>query len=133
MTYTPEFLKKIVTLGTLGYNIQKIINILDIPDADHESFVADFNDLKSEVRTAFQKGVDKSDFSIDQKLFELAQSGDLKAIEKYDEHKLRNLTAVDSQEFELKSALVGQEKLKLQREREVDTMINEFLGLNGDS
>jgi len=41
--------------------------------------------------------------------------------------------ALDAQEFELKRIMVDSEKLKLQREREVDTMINEFLGLNGDS
>ncbi|MBV5334190.1 MAG: hypothetical protein JZU49_00100 [Sulfuricurvum sp.] len=35
---------------------------------------------------------------------------------------------IDAQEFELKRVMVDSEKLKLQREREVDTMINEFLG-----
>ena len=132
MTYTPEFLKKITTLGTLGYNIQKIINILDVPDLDQASFVADFNNPKSEVRNAFQRGVDKSDFAIDQKLFELAQSGDLKAIEKYDEHKARNMSTFDSQEFELKGTLIENEKLKLQREKEVDALINKFLGYDSE-
>ena len=36
---------------------------------------------------------------------------------------------LDAQEFELKRTLVDTEKLKLQRERDVDTMINNFLGI----
>ena len=132
MTYTPEFLKKLTTLGTLGYNIQKIINILDIPFTDQESFVSDFNNPKSEVRNAFQRGVDKSDFAIDQKLFELAQSGDMKAIEKYDERKSRNMSTINAQEFELKNIQIESETQKLQTERDVNKMINQFLGENED-
>lgn len=128
MEYSPDFLKKLTTIGTLGYNIQKIINILDIPESDQESFVADFNDPKSDVRKAFQKGVDKSDFTIDQKLFELAQTGDVKAIEMYDARKTSNMSTIDAQEFELKSLTIQAEKKKMQSERDVETMINQFLG-----
>lgn len=35
---------------------------------------------------------------------------------------------LDVQEFQLKQILIDSEKLKLKREKEVDTMINEFLG-----
>lgn len=92
MTYEPDFLKKITTLGTLGYPVEKIINILDISIENEKQFTTDFNILTSEVRRAYQKGVDKSDFAIDQKLFELAQTGDIQAIEKYEMRKAGRLS-----------------------------------------
>lgn len=40
--------------------------------------------------------------------------------------------ALDAQEFELKRVMVDSEKLKLQREKEVDAMINKFLGYDSE-
>lgn len=40
--------------------------------------------------------------------------------------------ALDAQEFELKRVMVDSEKLKLQREKNVDAMINQFLGEDED-
>ena len=70
METTTEFLGKITGMGTLGYDVQKIINILDIED--EEGFSKEFNDKKSLIAKAYQKGVDKSDYIIDTKLFEMA-------------------------------------------------------------
>ena len=71
METTTEFLGKITGMGTLGYDVQKIINILDIED--EEEFIKEFNDKKSLIAKAYQKGVDKSDYIIDTKLFEMAK------------------------------------------------------------
>lgn len=87
MEYTEEFLKKIVGVGTLGYAIEKIINVLDIADKDVEAFRKDFNQPNSIVRRAYQKGIDKADYAIDMKLFDMAKNGDLKALYKYEERK----------------------------------------------
>ena len=87
MEATTEFLGKITGMGTLGYDVQKIINILDIED--EEGFSKEFNDKKSLIAKAYQKGVDKSDYIIDTKLFEMAKAGDMKAIEMYDKRKNR--------------------------------------------
>lgn len=87
METTTEFLSKITGMGTLGYDVQKIINILDIED--EEGFIKEFNDKKSLITKAYQKGVDKSDYIIDTKLFEMAKTGDMKAIEMYDKRKNR--------------------------------------------
>jgi len=87
MEYTEEFLKKIVGVGTLGYSVSKIINVLDIEERDVEQFVNDFDDFDNPLRRAYQKGVDKADYAIDTKLFEQAKAGDLKSLQKYEERK----------------------------------------------
>jgi hypothetical protein len=83
--YSEELLSRILQAGTLGYPLSKIINIFDIEDI-HE-FEADFYNPESPVFKAYQRGVDKSDFIIDSKLFELAKTGDVLAINKYEQRK----------------------------------------------
>lgn len=85
MEYDKEFIAKITGMGTLGYDAEKIINVLDIVDVDQ--FRKDFMNKDSDIYKAFQKGVDKSDYIIDMKLYELAKTGDMKAIELYDKRK----------------------------------------------
>ncbi len=87
MKYTEEFLKKIVSVGTLGYSVYKIINVLDVEEKDHEQFINDFNNPRHEVYKNYKKGLDKADYAIDMKLFEKAREGDLKALAKYEERK----------------------------------------------
>lgn len=74
-------------MGTLAYSLEKIINILDISDDDAPAFTKAFDDPGSDVGRAYQKGIDKSDYTIDMKLFEKAKDGDLRAIELYEEKK----------------------------------------------
>ncbi len=88
MEYNEDFLKKIVGVGTLGYSIEKIINVLDISDNDINNFILDFKNKNSVVYKNYKKGLDKSDYAIDMKLFELAKNGDLKALEKYEKRKI---------------------------------------------
>ena len=90
MEYTDETIAKMQSLGALGYGVEKIINILDIPETDAATFRSDFANTDSPIRRAYQKGVDKSDYIIDKKLYELAQTGDLKAIETYENKKMVN-------------------------------------------
>lgn len=85
MEYSDEFLKKVSSLGMLGYSMSKIINVLDVED--EAQFELDFNDKKHPVHRAYQKGKDKADFQIDKKLFDLAISGDMKALTKYEERR----------------------------------------------
>ena len=89
MEYNEEFLKKMVQVGTLGYPLSKIINVLDIDDV--EQFIEDFDDPKSRIAISYQKGVDKADFVLDSKLFEMAKGGDLKALDKYEARKRSNI------------------------------------------
>lgn len=89
MEYTEDFLKKVTQTGTLGYPVEKVINVLDVNDPI--KFTTDFNDPKSLIGKAYQKGIDLSDFIIDSKLFEMAKGGDLKAIAKYESRKSQRL------------------------------------------
>ncbi len=91
MEYNEDFLKKMVQVGTLGYPLSKIINVLDIED--HKQFTKDFDNPKSKVAISYQKGVDKADFVLDSKLFDMAKGGDLKAIDKYERRKRSQLCA----------------------------------------
>lgn len=89
MEYNEDFLKKMVQVGTLGYPLSKIINVLDIDDI--KQFTKDFDNPKSQVAISYQKGVDKADFVLDSKLFDMAKGGDLKALDKYEVRKRNNI------------------------------------------
>lgn len=89
MEYSEDFLKKMVQVGTLGYPLSKIINVLDIDDI--KQFTKDFDNPKSQVAISYQKGVDKADFVLDSKLFDMAKNGDLKALAKYEGRKRNNI------------------------------------------
>ena len=98
MEYTEEFLKKMVQVGTLGYPLSKIINVLDIDDT--KQFTKDFDNPKSKVAISYQKGVDKADFVLDSKLFDMAKGGDLKALDKYEMRKRSQLYAEEREKRE---------------------------------
>ncbi len=87
MNYDEDFIKKIVNLGTLQYGINQAINILDISEKDQEQFVTDWSNPESVIGKAYQKGVDKSQYVIDMKLFKMASEGDLKALQKFEERQ----------------------------------------------
>jgi hypothetical protein len=98
MEYNEDFLKKMVQVGTLGYPLSKIINVLDIDDA--KQFTKDFDNPKSKVAISYQKGVDKADFVLDSKLFDMAKGGDLKALDKYERRKRSQLYAEEREKRE---------------------------------
>jgi hypothetical protein len=87
MSYTEEFLNKMISVGTLGYSAQKIINVLDVAYEKEAEFLSDFENPDSAIFKAYKKGLDKADYAIDMKLFEKARGGDLKALQKYEERK----------------------------------------------
>jgi len=93
MEYTEDFLKKLTQVGTLGYPLSKIINVLDIED--EKKFKKDFYDLNHVAHKSYQKGVDKADFILDSKLFEMAKNGDLNALKKFETRKRDQLFTAD--------------------------------------
>ena len=96
MKYTDDFLKKIMQCGTLGYPLSKILNVLDI---DNEAeFKVDFNNKESEVSKTYQKGIDRADFVLDSKLFEMAKDGDLKALDKYERRKFIHISKKENED-----------------------------------
>jgi len=106
MEYSEDFLKKMVQCGTLGYPVSKIINVFDINN--EEQFVKDFDNKNSMIYKHYQKGIDKADFILDSKLFEMAKEGDLKALAKYEERKKRQIakseTEIKDRNFSFRSS-----------------------------
>lgn len=87
MEVTQELIKQLISVGMLGYSIDKIINVIDVPENDVQWFTREFNNKNSEIYQAYKKGMDKADYVLDMKLFQKAQDGDLKALEKYEQRK----------------------------------------------
>jgi hypothetical protein len=81
MEYSDEFINSVTQLGALAYSLSKIINILDIKDV--EQFTADFDNPQSVIGKAYQIGIDRGDFAIDKKLYQLSGEGDLDAIKMF--------------------------------------------------
>lgn len=87
MSYPDGIMKKMVSLGTLGYSLRKVCNVLDLDAEQEAQLVIDFDDPDSEIYKAYQKGKDKADFAIDVKLFEAAKDGNLQALREYEMRK----------------------------------------------
>ena len=74
----------IVNFGALEYDAEKIASILGI---DKKQVEEEFKNSESDLSRLFQKGKDMADYVIDLKLFEMAKSGDIKALDKLDSRK----------------------------------------------
>jgi hypothetical protein len=81
---TEEQSMMLQNMGALGYPVSKICSIMSF---DREVFEKEFRNENSEIKKLYNKGVDYSGYLIDLKLFEMAKSGDIKAINKLDERK----------------------------------------------
>jgi len=88
MEYSEEITNRLIQAGTLGYPLSKILSIIEVED--EAQFIKDFDNADSNVYKAYKKGLDKSEFLLDTKLFELAKSGDLTAIDMFEKKKKNN-------------------------------------------
>lgn len=102
-----DFLDKIKGFGILGYSAEKIIHILDVHQADVTSFLVEFYKKGSKVATAYQKGKDVADYTIDLKLWEQAKRGDLKSLEAFESRRYINQKAEEKESI---SRLLGTRK-----------------------
>jgi len=87
MEYTEDFLNKVVQMGILGYDVAKVINVLDVEEQDEQQFTSDFANTESLVFKRYKKGVDKAEYALDAKLFDLAQKGNIAAMKKWEERQ----------------------------------------------
>lgn len=94
MEYSQEILSKVVDLGKLQYPAEKIISILNIPEKEKNIFIDDFNNPSHEIYKSYQMGIDIRDFEIDSKLYQLAKTGDLKAMKQLNEKILTYKTTI---------------------------------------
>jgi hypothetical protein len=81
---TEEQKKKLQNMGALGYSPELIAEMMDL---DLGKVEKDFIDSKSDLYKLYNKGKNQANYLIDLKLFEMAQSGDLKAIDKLTQRK----------------------------------------------
>jgi len=81
--------EEVINFGAFSYSVEKMANILNLPEAEIKKA---FADKSSRFHELYQKWVDMSDYAIDKKLFELAKTGDLKALEKFEERKRKRQT-----------------------------------------
>jgi len=75
---------KIINFGAFEYGAEKMSNILN---ESKESISLLMDNKKSEFYQLYKKGRDVSDYVIDLKLFEMAKSGDIKALDKFNHRK----------------------------------------------
>lgn len=84
MKITDEQKEIAINLGFFDYPVGKIANILGEDEAVIEKALGDKN---TELSKLMKIGKDRADYVIDAKLFELAQKGDIKALEKLEHRK----------------------------------------------
>lgn len=84
MEIRKEQQEQIINCGVFDYNAQKLANILGF---DKKEIEDGMKDNESELNKLLQKGKDMSDYIIDLKLFEMAKTGDIKALDKLSERK----------------------------------------------
>ena len=76
--------EQIVNFGAFEYDAEKIASILGL---DLKEVQIEINNETSLLYQLLKKGRDMADYVIDLKLFEMAKSGDIKALEKLDYRK----------------------------------------------
>jgi len=80
--------EQIINFGVFTYDALKMANILNLEEAE---IANEMRDKTSDFYKLYQKGCDMADYVIDLKLFEMAKSGDIKALDKLDDRKeIRN-------------------------------------------
>lgn len=87
MKYDDNILKKVTACGIFQYDVQRVINVLDLNADDEKQFIIDFANPDHPVSKAFKKGIDQAEFAIDSALFQKVQKGDLKALALYNERR----------------------------------------------
>ena len=74
----------IINCGAFGFKPEKIANILNWPANEVAEL---YRNKDSEYLKLLQKGRDTADYVLTLKLFELAQTGDLKALEEFENRR----------------------------------------------
>jgi len=84
--FNEEQKEQIINFGAFSYPIGKMAAILIIEKSVIKEWQKDEN---SEFEKLYQKGVHLCDYVLDLKLFEMAQLGDLKALQQFEFRKTK--------------------------------------------
>jgi hypothetical protein len=79
-----EQVKMLKNMGALAYQPSKIASIMGFSISDVSTAM---DDVSSEFHKIYTSGSNMANYLIDLKLFEMAQSGDIKAMDKLSERK----------------------------------------------
>lgn len=76
--------EQVINFGVFDYDAEKIASILGFSKTEVSE---ELKNKESKLSLLLQKGKDMADYVIDLKLFEMAKTGDIKALEKLDHRK----------------------------------------------
>lgn len=79
-----EQLAMLKNMGALGYPPSKIASIMSFSEKE---VAESLKNKESDAAKAYQEGADYADYLIDLKLFEMCQSGDIRAMDKLEARK----------------------------------------------
>ena len=80
----------VVNCGAFRFSYQKTANIITTEKEKNKEIVNQLLDDKSELKRLYNIGIDKSDYKIMDKLFSLANTGDMQALKEYDKRVIKN-------------------------------------------
>lgn len=81
---TPDDLVRIANFGAFGYGADRCAAILGW---DAEEVEREMNDSDSKFAKEYEKGRTRAEYVIDLKLFDQAQAGDIKSLDKLERRK----------------------------------------------
>ena len=84
MKLNDEQKEVVIKCGAFGYDAEKLANILEL---SVEVVEIEIKKKTSDIAICYKLGIDRFDFSIDSRLLQMAQSGDIKALEKLEFRK----------------------------------------------
>ena len=84
MEIKKEQKEQVINFGVFNYDSKKIASILEL---DKDEVDSELKNEESELSKLLQKGKDMADYVIDLKLFEMAKTGDIKALDKLENRK----------------------------------------------
>lgn len=95
MLETDKYISKVRTFGALGYDAERIADLLDLHGKIRAELVVRLSIPGDELRVAYDNGCAIGEYNIDVELTKLAERGDIDAIttraERSKERKLKDL------------------------------------------
>lgn len=84
-----EILPKVRAAGALGYRLEDVLLTTDLADFEREGILEELQHPESDVAKAYRAGNIQAEMQIETRIFDLAKSGDLKAIAEFEKRKLK--------------------------------------------
>jgi hypothetical protein len=83
--WSEETIKQVVTMGVMGYDTPKILNIME--PSDPAEMKRELETEGTKLQLAYKKGIDQREFRIDKAIWDKVKEGDLQALNKWEERR----------------------------------------------